>query len=148
MKRSLWFLMWCVLRVYAFTRPKAVIKLDGEPYITRWFLTSRPDLGETGPPGWYLQRIHRPDADRRMHNHPWRWASSRILRGGYVEAREVRRLAFDTSSYHTLRHKPGSRVVLYSHASVNDYHRIQHVEPNTWTLFHAGPKHGEGWGFK
>jgi hypothetical protein len=138
--RAFWFLVWCVLRLYACTRPKVVIRLDGEAYLTRWFLTCPWKPGDpTGPEGWYLHHIHRPDADRRLHNHPWHWASSRILRGGYSELYH----AGDGRDKFRINY-PGDGHYIFGYM----FHRIHAVLPNTWTLFRAGPKHGKGWGFE
>jgi hypothetical protein len=143
--RLFWWFVWIVLRVYAVTRPKVVIHLNGSPYMTRWFLTCTPPTDargvftETGTPGWYLHRIHRPDADRRLHNHPWKRATSWILRGGYIEIREGH------PGEH-LRHerRPGDRVGLAGQT----FHRVASVFDPCYTLFRSGPKHGRGWGFR
>jgi hypothetical protein len=149
--RAFWFLVWCVLRLYACTRTKHTIMLDGKPYITRYYLTCARTCN--GPEGYYLHHIHAPDADRRLHDHPWHWASSRILRGGYTELRRVvrfaaRRTAEVRGTMRRTQFNAGALSVLYAHASYHDYHRIVDIEPNTWTLFRAGPKHGKGWGFE
>jgi hypothetical protein len=145
--RLWWWLMWAALRAYAFTRPKFVIVLDGEAYITRWYLTGTgptPANGfATGEPGLYLHHIHRPDADRRLHNHPYDWAEWTILRGGYVEARARATVSGCRAHYFDRHYAAGDLVEISPHT----YHRIVTVRPNTWTLFRAGPKHGRGWGF-
>lgn len=122
--------LWAVLRVWAFFRPKRTI---GEGLVTRWYLTSRPQGSETGPPGWYLHRIERPDNVRAEHTHPWTNAELWVLRGGYVEQR---------SGYLRGRGAGAHSVLL-----AEDTHRITDVAPNTWTLFRAGPKHAKSWGF-
>lgn len=134
MTRALFFLAWLVFRVYAAFRPVARITDGaGTLLITRWFLTSRPGAdGSTGTPGWYLHRIENPDTATEEHTHPWRgdlW----VLRGRYVEFRRGRSCA----------RRAGTRATLLP----NESHRIVFVEPGTWTLFRAGPKHGRGWGF-
>jgi hypothetical protein len=140
-KRAFWFLVWCVIRAYAEFRPQRTIILDGKRYMVRYFLTSTPEGDATGTPGTYLHHIRCADVDRRVHNHPWEWANTRILRGGYVERREW---PGERISGFIFSRKPGDRAAL----TPNVYHRITYVEPNTWTLFRAGPKHGRGWGFK
>jgi hypothetical protein len=141
MTRLIHFLVWAVLRLYAYTRPCADIAIDGELYMRRWFLTSRPppESDETGTPGWYLQRIYREDRDRRLHCHPWTKATTRILRGRYEERRED-----EQDDYVHFIRDTGDTYTLWP----TTYHRITCVWPNTWTLFHAGPKTGNGWGFR
>ena len=60
-----------------------VIGTGGVPYITRTLL---PRVAGRRP---MLHRIHRPDADAHLHNHPWRTCRSFILSGGYTEERLV-----------------------------------------------------------
>lgn len=103
---------------------------DGSPYITRTLL---PRLAGSRV---MLHRIHRPDADRWLHNHPWAAATFRILSGGYVEERLV-----------------NGEVVTnaYSAGDVNrldasTFHRITSIEPNTWTVGLIGSR-VQDWGF-
>ena len=54
------------------------IVLEGEPYLTRLNLIKTP---------WFSVKLHwilRPDPDRDLHCHPWRFVSF-VLRGGYEE---------------------------------------------------------------
>lgn len=127
--------LWAVLRVYATTRPMiTAMGPEGEVIFHRWFLTSRPEGGATGTPGWYLHHLTAPDYDRREHDHPWGYARTRVLRGWYVETRDG---------------TPYTRCAADSAVFVQgDYHRITHVRAGTWTLFYAGAKHGRGWGFR
>jgi hypothetical protein len=135
MKRLICFLVWRLVRAYAATRPCVTIYLNGAPYLTRWFLTCRPESGKTGTPGWYLHHIHVSDVDRRPHNHPWEWARSWILRGWYLEERGLSafRVAWHTGDRNTLHGDSVHRIAAVSRGGV-------------WTLFHSGPKHGRGWG--
>jgi hypothetical protein len=137
--RAFWFLVWCVVRAYAAFRPQRTIFLNGQRYMTRYFLTSTPKGDETGTPGLYLHRLWIPDADRRTHNHPWEHATTRILRGGYVERR-----TYDDGAALIFRRVAGDRASL----PPGVFHRVASVEPETWTLFRAHAKHGRGWGFR
>jgi hypothetical protein len=92
-----------------------IMGVDGSPYITRAF----------GPRvrGWrpLLHRIHRPDADRAPHNHPWRRARFIVASGGYVEERLTDR-------------GPVRRQLSVGDVNVLDadvYHRIIQVLPDT-----------------
>lgn len=125
------WLAWIVLRVYAAFRPRVFLRGAN---VTRYFLTSRPADGHTGPgPGWYLHKFHGPDVAEEEHNHPWSTARTRILRGGYIEVR-------DGEGHVRL---PGDVVTLRPW----DFHRVAAVKRGTWTLFYAGRKTGLGWGF-
>jgi len=108
--------------------------VDGSPYITR---SIGPRLSGGRP---ILHRLHRPDADRHPHNHPWRRARFWILNGGYLEERA----------------SPGGRgpAVLrwFLPGDANDfaadtYHRLIEVLPDTWTFGVAGERTDEEWGF-
>jgi hypothetical protein len=138
---ALWFVVWLAVRVYACTRPRVdIFSSDGTLIVRRWFLTSRPADGSSGTPGWYLHHLVSPDPDDKPHNHPWRTASTRVLRGRYVESRTS-----DIAGMSWIeRHEAGDGARLPPWI----YHRILNVLPNTWTLFHAGQKHGRGWGFR
>lgn len=144
MTRAFWFLVWCVLRAYAVTRPRVTILAnDGTTIVRRWFLTSRPVGDATGTPGWYLHHIVSPDPDPDPHNHPWEIATTRVLRGAYLEERSNVIAPRWVNHVHRLR-SVGDPVPAFKRSI---FHRVTHVRPNTWTLFHAGQKHGRGWGF-
>ena len=112
-------------------------EITGEPYLTRWHLI------KCKPFRVFLHRIHRPDKDRHVHNHPWPRAFAVILRGGYVE--EVETAAFGRTWIERHGHEgfgAVSRRAFHPHR----YHRIRAVMPNTWTLFFAG-RRSRDWGF-
>lgn len=114
--------------------------IDGDPYITRVLL-----------PRWrgkryMIHRIHRAD-DRVLHNHPWEWATTKILAGGYLEERMV--LCSAAGLCPPAEHAnewhwrgPGDTATL----DATDFHRIAVVHPRTWTLFTAGER-VQVWGF-
>lgn len=83
----------------------------------------------------YLHRFHRGDVDRELHSHPWKWAVSWVLVGGYIEERrsgsEWPRSAIDVR---TLR--PGS----FNFLRADDFHRVDLLDGEAWTLFLVGPK--------
>jgi hypothetical protein len=93
----------------------------------------------------YVHNIPRADADRFLHNHPRPFISV-VLHGGYVE-----RTCVDRHASETLRDvgRPfGRRGSRFNVMSVERFHRIVHVEPNTWTLFVGRcRKEAGGWGF-
>lgn len=105
------------------------ITREGQVTIRRWYLT---------PGSWpvraFIHKIFRRDPDP-VHNHPWRWAISVVLRGFYVEILNGERKRRFAPSIH-----------FYTH---NDFHRIVGVDPvrGCWTLFIVGPKTGQ-WEFE
>lgn len=118
---------------------------DGELYLTRYVLWGKAALGEGGEEpahSGFLHLIHRPDADRDLHDHPWQWGASLILSGGYTEVRRGTWPSGDLTCKHEKSYKHGDLNVLRR----GDYHRIASVEPNTWTLFLCGRVVGD-WGF-
>lgn len=150
MIRLYYFLVWCVLRAYAAFRPRDVIMLDGAPYMRRFYLRGKP--GGSGP-SVRLQHILMSDRDRELHDHPWEWARTTILRGGYTEQRRACYWPGDTDvEWGVTRTKdycPGDRMRLLSGRCYADYHRIAKVRPGgAWTLFRTSERHGRGWGFK
>lgn len=123
------------------------------PYLTRYFLTRVGPLTEgmdhAGPaPKWglYLHRFHRGDDGAELHSHPWRWAVSFILKGGYIEERRFIARTEDPPDYavevfsHMVR--PWSLNVL----THRDFHRVDLFDGDAWSLFLVGPIF-KSWGF-
>ena len=144
--RAFWFLVWAALRAWAVFCPKDVITLSGDRYMTRYYLRGSP--GGAGP-SLRLQHIHRPDAMREFHDHPWFEAQSRILRGWYVERRFREYGRGRSSPPHTFTRNTGARSTLLNLPGARDRHRITAVAPDgAWTLFRTSERHGRGWGFQ
>jgi hypothetical protein len=85
----------------------------------------------------YLHHFHQSDSDGgELHSHPQAWSVSLILLGGYSEERlmggEVVRRNFE----------PGDVNILLA----SDFHRVDLLEKDAWTLFVAGPRVGS-WSF-
>jgi hypothetical protein len=99
---------------------------DGSPYLTRTVFRRLFGLRPL------LHFFHRPDSDRHLHNHPWRWSLSIILRGSYTEER--------------LGREGTRRVRWFNFITDRDYHRIQELHGEVWTLFITG-RRTQGWGF-
>lgn len=130
-------------------------------YLSRYYLIGKPTepngipFDQHGDPsesirwsnlpfGVYLHCFHRSDEDRELHNHPWRFAISLILSGGYMEERKIDRPWPVNTRFKVFR--PGMINLISS----NTFHRVdllktRNPEP-TWTLFIVGPKF-KGWGF-
>jgi hypothetical protein len=98
------------------------------------------------PFGIYLHHFHRSDEDRELHNHPWRWAISLILSGGYIEERKT-----NVPKGWPLVHQR-TRKMVFAPGDLNtitskDFHKVELIgAEETWTLFVVGPKF-QGWGF-
>ena len=140
------FLLWCARKT-----PPRVITGDGygdkTVYLTRYFLFRHSSKTEgmdrhDNPPRWglYLHRFHRGDKDRELHNHPWRWAVSLVLKGGYSEERRVQ-FMWDWEVVRR-RVRPWS-LNFFTH---RDFHRVDLDNGEAWTLFLVGPV-VQTWGF-
>lgn len=76
-----------------------------------------------------IHNFHRGDEDVELHNHPWSWAISLILKGGYWEER-LKGNKIEVSIL-----SPGDFNLL-----LNDtFHRVIKAE-GTWSLFITGPE--------
>jgi hypothetical protein len=87
--------------------------------------------------GLYVHRFHRGDPnDGTLHDHPFKWMLSFVIAGGYREERrygnDVRAREIKPFSFNYLTHK--------------DFHRVDLIEHDAWTLFFVGPK-TKTWGF-
>lgn len=117
------FLMWLTAKL-----PVRIISNDESvPYLERYFLFSV--FGITG----YLHRFVGSDPDRGLHDHPWRWAVSFVLKGFYTE------LVIN-----------GVRTIKwFNFLRGTDFHRVLlpdgHAE--AWTLFIHQEKRVKSWGF-
>jgi hypothetical protein len=124
-------------RVAARLPVRVITGEGGDPYLYKFLVWQSGEGRDT----WrvHLHRFVRSDADRELHNHPWRWAVSLILAGGYRE--EYRTVeAKPQVAWQTKR--PGSiNVVLPS-----TFHRVDLLEHDCWTLFVSGPV-VQSWGF-
>lgn len=130
-----------------------------EPYLERYFLFRLPTwVPLAGGMQAYLHRFVRSDSDDGLHDHPWRWAATFILSGGYLEQRKV---GFKSPCLHGLvdsgvpqgqpggidfvarPRRPGSLAFLNG----QDFHRVVLYEGReAWTLFVHGP-YRKRWGF-
>lgn len=121
-------------------RPRVIMDREGSsPYLSRFYLlgnrfdASGARVGRSRLPfSLYLHKFHRSDDDGALHSHPWRWSFALILRGGYSEERRVG----DRVERRFL--PPGAVNFIRG----SDYHRIDLLERDAWTLFLAGPKVG------
>lgn len=115
------------------------IYLDGNPYLTRYYL-----IGDgTGRRfELYLHYIQLKDPYRWLHNHPWHWFVSIVVRGHYTQ--EVL-----TPSSKASRRKIRVRFINLFMGK-NRYHAIHDVPAKgVWTLVLVPPKSNdrERWGY-
>jgi hypothetical protein len=128
------FLHWLSARLV-----RRVISGHDGPYLTRHKIFGwMPGDQRRWPLSVYLHRFHRPDEDREApHSHPWKWAVAIVLAGGYTEKRLAGFLpASKTAVSRRRRLGPLSINVIRA----DDYHLIEELHGETWTLFIAGPK--------
>jgi hypothetical protein len=143
---------WCASKM---APPRVIFDRSGSsPYLSRYYVTGRPWMPDGSEPmdasgeprrdavfpvgvHVYLHHFHRSDEDLALHNHPWVWSRSLILVGGYIEERkehdQVRRRVVHPWTWNKI--------------DGDDFHRVDLIEDDCWSLFIAGPKHGRSWGF-
>jgi hypothetical protein len=147
---------------------RVILDRDGRsPYLSRWYVRGRPFMPDGSSPfdatgqmrpeavfpdgvHLYVHRFHRSDQDVALHNHPWKWARSLILAGGYSEERTTfavrglpRTKDLNFGLVERVVRRPGDLVRIDEH----DFHRVDLLEHDSWSLFLAGPKTGRSWGF-
>jgi hypothetical protein len=110
-------------------RTTKLILKRSEPYLRRWYIIDNERLI------LMLHNICQPDNDRWLHDHPW-WFLSIVLRGGYVETRTKRNGQLRLH-----------RVRRVNFVGRRTFHRIESVEPNTWTLVLCGSR-GRTWAYR
>lgn len=127
--------------------------LGKTPYLSRFYIVGAPTMADGSSPydqfgnpkrdakwkdGWglYIHRFHRSDVDRELHNHPWRWALSFVIAGGYREERRRGNSVVEREV------KPLS----FNYIRQDDFHCVDLIEHDAWTLFLVGRK-GSTWGF-
>ena len=153
-------LHWVAYNLLA--NPRVIFDREGEsPYLSRFYLRGRPRMldgsepfDESGAPkkaaifpdgvAVYLHRFHRSDSDGALHNHPWKWARSLVLAGGYIEERRAK--DWRSPPWHSVERRV-IRPFSWNKIDATDFHRVDLIESDCWSLFIAGPKTGESWGF-
>jgi len=121
--------------------PHRVIHGDAgpaDPYLLRIYLTPTADWWRKtlGLPGIFLHYFFRGDNDRELHNHPWQWAWSLILTGGYTEFRGTQRGTAPVTVEHIWAYWP----LFENFIDGSTFHRVVLQGNGCWTLFVAGPQ--------
>lgn len=144
-----------------FGRPRIILDREGgQPYLSRFYIFGKPRMDDGKGPfesdgapkqgarwgkswGLFLHRFHKGDDDLELHNHPWAWAVSLILVGGYREERRVEGVrGILDHEVETRDYRPGSWNVI----DQDTFHRVDLFQKDAWTLFLVGPKVAN-WGF-
>jgi hypothetical protein len=126
---------WCV--EMAARSPSQIIRPHGAPYLTRYFLAGWNPITKRPGPSVFLHHFVGSDPNDSVHSHPWAFACSYILVGGYLEYRCLEDGRAESRVY-----LPGSVNVLRG----GDRHRIDLLERECWTLFLTGAS-VQTWGF-
>jgi hypothetical protein len=125
---------------------------DGKkiPYLYRGYLEG--DDTPDGQCGLFLHKFVASDESDKLHSHPWVWSVSFILSGSYRETRskpdpksKQQHLAetmiiLETPTKRTF--EPGQSNFIGG----NDYHSVEILTKEVWTLFLHGPRNSD-WGF-
>lgn len=127
--------VWCEALAGALHRE--VIGRIGDPYLERYFVAGYTPEDRKHPGGIYLHHFVRSDIEEEVHSHPWHWATSLILVGGYREQR------CNAAGELTVRlYRPGD----VNQLGPDDRHRVDLLGEDCWTLFTFG-SYAKPWGF-
>lgn len=137
---------------------------NGDAYLERYYLCGRAPAYFPVPvkarlqflPTVFLHRFVCSDEDDELHNHPWDRSVSFILAGGYEEERRVPATTPVLHSYgpvtKLVEHDVWKVIVrrirpfTFNHIGVGDFHRVDLLEKDAWTIFVTGKKM-QTWGF-
>jgi hypothetical protein len=108
--------------------PDFIIGGADNPYLRRWWVIPRNKWFNI-----YLHQFLRDDDDRALHDHPWKFNASILLKGRYTEVLPDGRKLRRSGCIYFRPHKAPHRVELIGNKPV-------------WTLFITGPVVRE-WGF-
>lgn len=108
---------------------------DDSLYLTRYYLT--PRKRPKWIPGIYLHCFHASDEDLELHNHPWGFSVSFILKGCYIEEVLTKKGWIRTRAFF-----PGRINIIRA----NTFHRVDLLTDKVWTLFICFNRK-QDWGF-
>jgi hypothetical protein len=112
------------------------IQPRGQPYLDRYYVAGWSPWNTSYPVGLVLHHFVASDPDDELHSHPWAWAASVILAGGYTETRcdgaVTTARVFRPGDVNTIR--PETR------------HRVTLLGADCWTLMAMGA-YAQPWRF-
>lgn len=126
-------------------RLRTIKRGEGQPYLMRWTRGEQSDArraADEASGAWRIRLHHFVAPDNAgHHNHPFKWAFSIVLWGGYIEE-----VLNPGAGRIRLRH-----IRWFNWIPAEKYHRIIRLQRGlfglgTWTLFFTGPR-VQGWGF-
>jgi hypothetical protein len=110
-----------------------LLKPSGEPYLARYVMAgTTPAKDSPDENSIWLHHLISPDIDEWEHDHPFEGLSV-ILHGSYIEQRGDQRVVRRAGNINRVR--------------LGEFHRIDSVEPETWSMFFASKTDGRTWGF-
>lgn len=137
--------------------PDFIVGDKDDPYLLRWYIIPRNKVFNI-----YLHKFCRSDDDRALHDHPWLFNCSILLRGSYFEHRFKQRKneyarstlpgitkKFRNAFSFVFRwRKSPHRVELMPRVDIdtNGNRHYHPAEQPCWTIFITGPRVRE-WGF-
>ena len=136
MKLPNWIIEWLSWSANEVVRKRPVhdftVGGSDNPYMYRWWVIPRNKVFNI-----YLHRFLRSDSDEALHDHPWAFNISIIVKGEYTEHTKLaggveRKRLFPTGTI-KLRLGPAP-------------HRVELTAGEVWTFFITGPTIRE-WGF-
>jgi len=129
-------------------KPDKIIGSVDDPYLLRWYIIPRNNYFNI-----YLHKFLKSDDDRALHDHPWLFNASILLKGNYAE------YTFQSVGYTFLKSRSrfAGRLSGFRFRWGKEPHRIKLipsgklkwgkiVEQPVWTLFITGPIVRQ-WGF-
>lgn len=111
-------------------RPMKTIWVADAPYLERYY------MGQILGRQIWLHRFIRGDAERHLHNHPWR-AVSVVLCGWYCEHYLSKGVTFSRFR----------RPLSAARIGMQRFHRVADVDAETWTLMLVGRERSPDWHF-
>ena len=128
---------WC--EALAATLPVQHIAPRGVPYLDRYFISGYSPYRFQRPApqaSLYLHHFLSSDPQDEVHSHPWGWAASLLLVGGYREYR------CEGDAITAREFRPGAINVLQP----DTRHRVELLEADGWSLVLVGP-YAQPWAF-
>jgi hypothetical protein len=149
-------MLWLIHLIARRLKCREIVDGEGTVYLKRYRVFGWLPGDKPCRYSLYLHHFQREDQDRELHNHPWKYAVSLVLAGGYEEqlvipkekAADVMLLGM-TVQYRKriftwIRRLRPFRINILRGDTFHRVHKLHGKE--TWTLFLCGPK-ASSWGF-